>query len=508
MEKISRIEIQKTSLLIIVALIASAYFVPTVVSQPPTQPIIYVSPSTYNATRIYESFNISVNIRDVTETMQLIGAQWKLKFNATILEVLDVVEGDFFKAFGQTIFSYTQEGDYVISFSLLYTGSPDSPEWPPAVFPEGEGTLAIITFNTTYRPTLSEPEISCDLQITDTMLLDVEGSEIDHSSEDGHYVVALLPSLTVTPKQYVAKREGEVFPISININELDSSWRLVGVQWKLKFDPDLLSVLNVTEGGFFKAFGQTIFSYTQEGDYVISFSLLYTGSPDSPEWPPAVFPEGSGTLATIFFNATHFPWKPVPSCDLKLDDVGLLDVDGGYIPYKVSHGLYEIAPYLALMPNTGFAATTIVGGRFASNSKITVTWDGTPVVTVPSPLTTDSNGNFTAIIAVPAQATLGTPLISVHTVAATDEELNSANATFTIDISGLQGPQGERGPQGEKGEKGDTGLQGPQGPQGPQGEKGETGPAGPAEMLWGSIILAIVAIVIAVYSLFRAMRSA
>jgi PKD repeat protein len=105
---------------------------------------------------------------------------------------------------------------------------------------------------------------------------------------------------------------------------------------------------------------------------------------------------------------------------------------------------------VALTPSTGLASTTVVGSRFSNNSKITISWDGTIIPTIPHALITDANGSFTALISVPTQTTPG-----AHTINATDETGNWNTATFTVaDMTGPQGP------------KGDTGQEGPQGPPG------------------------------------------
>ena len=138
-------------------------------------------------------------------------------------------------------------------------------------------------------------------------------------------------------------------------------------------------------------------------------------------------------------------------------------------------------PYLCPVPDTGFASTTLVGAGFSPNSTITITWGDTPIPTVPSPLITDSNGNFTAIISVLTPTDLGK-----HVINATDAEGNASVVAFTvIDMSGPQGPAGETGPQGETGPKGDPRA------------------AAPTEHLWASIILAIIAICIAAYAVFK-----
>ena len=148
---------------------------------------------------------------------------------------------------------------------------------------------------------------------------------------------------------------------------------------------------------------------------------------------------------------------------------------------------------LELTPDTGFAATTIVGsGGFAANSIITITWDGTPVPTVPQQITTDAYGNFTAIITVPTQTASG-----AHVVNATDEYGRSAEITFTV--VDMTGPTGATGATGSAGATGATGAAGP------QGETGETGPAGEVSLVYvaAPIGLSVLAIILAVFVMLR-----
>jgi len=501
MEKTSRTIIHKNALLLlfVLALAISVTMTGTVASlSSEIKPTIYVYPSTYVATHIGENFSVSVKIKDVTEDMQLIGVQWKLEFNTTILEVLNVTEGDFLKNCAATAgpdygtyFYWIQEEDHVLSFTLYYKFPA-----PPTVFPEGSGTLAIITFNATHRPTEAEPEASCILKLTNTMLLNFDDEEIAHNIEDGYYEITPLsfPGITVTPNLFIATHIGEIFNVNIDIKNLDRDWRLIGADFKLHYNTTLLETKEdwISEGPFLQQFAPygTWFGSYVEHDYGLVGILILPNATGTYAEP---FPEGNGTLATITFNATSLPWEPTPSCVLQLDDALLIDVNIDLIPHTVSHGYYEVAPYLTLVPDSGFAATTIAGGRFAANSQITITWDGEPVITVPSPLTTDSYGNFTAIITVLNQTDPG-----LHTVTSTDQEGNKANTKFTvIDMTGPQGPVGPPRPQGPQGEQGEQGAQGPVGPAGPQGE-----PA-PTEVVWASIIIAIIAIIIAAYSVLR-----
>lgn len=120
---------------------------------------------------------------------------------------------------------------------------------------------------------------------------------------------------------------------------------------------------------------------------------------------------------------------------------------------KVMDFCNSLSTQITLTPSTGFTCTTIAGSGFTNNSRVTITWDGTIIPTIPNTATTDAMGDFTAIVTVPAQTTVGT-----HVVNVTDELGNTATATFKV--VNMTGPQGS---QGSKGENGTQGLQGPQG---------------------------------------------
>jgi len=513
MDKYSITKIQKKVLLWLIITITVTWMIDAsilvVKSQTPSEtPTVYVDPVTYSAKHRGELFEIDVGIKDVTSDLHLIGAEFKLRYNTSVLETKAgwVTEGDFLKGFAElagtnTWFTVYVEDDYGLVGILILPNATGA--WNPP-YPEGSGTLATITFNATY----GARDVSCDLELYDTMLINDNLEEIIHEVTHGHYEMSLPPpKLEVVPEQYVVTQTGEVFNINIDVKDLDPDWRLFGVEFKLRYNTTVLQTKGewISEGPFLEQFAPygTWFAGIVEDDYGLVGILILPSATGVPAEP---FPEGDGTLATITFNATYLPWEPKPSYILQLEDTKLVDINIELIPHTVSHGQYKIGPYFTLEPDTGFAATTIVGGRFAANSKITITWDGQPVTTVPNPLITDLNGNFTAIITVPVQTEPG-----VYTVVSTDQTGTNTGATFAvIDMTGPQGPegpqgeQGEEGPEGLQGEQGEEGPEGPQGPQGPQGEtgeQGEQGSAAPTEMVWASIIIAIIAIIIAVYLL-------
>jgi hypothetical protein len=156
-------------------------------------------------------------------------------------------------------------------------------------------------------------------------------------------------------------------------------------------------------------------------------------------------------------------------------------------------GILGEGVFLSLVPQSGFASTTIVGSGFSNDSAVSITWDGMAIPTVPDVLMTDGTGDFNALISVPTQTATG-----AHIVRAMDGSGNIGTAMFTVvNMTGPQGPKGDTGSQGAtglqgpQGLKGDTGAQGSTGSQGLKGDKGDTGPQGPAASLQGAQLVLI-----------------
>jgi hypothetical protein len=88
-------------------------------------------------------FNIDITIHDVDPDTHIVGIQFKLEFDTTLLEVEsseDVTEGDFVKQFGETFFVVHVE-DNVIIGELQMPPYPGDNGWM-----RGTGTLATIQF--------------------------------------------------------------------------------------------------------------------------------------------------------------------------------------------------------------------------------------------------------------------------------------------------------------------------------------------------------------------------
>jgi len=158
--------------------------------------------------------------------------------------------------------------------------------------------------------------------------------------------------LKVEPATYQAKRLNETFSINITVSNLKEYWRVIGYNFILTYNTTLLQKINVTEGPFFKRFGDTFFIVVQvdpiRGHIVMMGGVLLA--------PYADFPQGSGTIATVTFKAKYQERgleKPPLSADLKLWDpidkmppmlIDDTEPDSLEIPLNIQHGRYEILP--------------------------------------------------------------------------------------------------------------------------------------------------------------------
>ena len=301
-------------------------------------------------TSVGDNFTVNVNVADFVDP-GLYAYEFKLKYDNTLLKAtawalpeghfLTPAEGEMPIYLVPASGIYQEDGYVLVAITLQ----------GDAVGKTGAGTMATVTFEITQAPSPTEA-VSCDLELRELVFADPEIEDIVVTPEHGYYEFSPpKPSvyLSVEPSIAGAVEVGDEVVVAIMINEVEEEIRLIAVQWRLYFNTTLLSVTDVTEGGFFKNWAETaglnpddvFFWWLQEDDYAVSFTIYA----EFVENPPTVFPEGSGTLATITFNATYKPETGRATCDLLLDEefVLLLDIDENVIPYHhLEHGGYQM----------------------------------------------------------------------------------------------------------------------------------------------------------------------
>lgn len=137
---------------------------------------ISVSPSTSTA-EIGETFSIDIRISDVID---LYGWEFKLKWNKTILDPLNVIEGTFLKNNGDTYFinKINETLGYMLVDCTLLGNIPGV---------SGTGTLATVEFSVNGQG-------ECSLDLYDTKLVSSLEESITHTTNDGNFVTS-APSI-------------------------------------------------------------------------------------------------------------------------------------------------------------------------------------------------------------------------------------------------------------------------------------------------------------------------
>lgn len=297
---------------------------------PPAAPHIWLeaSPSTYEAIKP-RPFNVTIMVKNVSALDSLIGIQLIVSYNATSLQGTEIIQGDFLNkstwAPYSTIPTYYFDERGAVYGELILPNN--TGQWTPP-FPEGNGTVAVITF----LPILHE-EASFNITITPLFgqfFLDKDDEYIPYLPANNcqfMYNPLPVPTLAVTPSEYIASHIGETFDINVTINDLDGQWNMTYVEFKLGYNNNFLQMLNVTEGDFLSQFGTTTFNHEVDGYIKANITLTTT-----------TYPSGSGTLATITFNVT----SSLGSCALSLNETKLLDFEMEEVLHEVESGYYQL----------------------------------------------------------------------------------------------------------------------------------------------------------------------
>ncbi len=158
-----------------------------------------VEPSFVQAHMIDEVFSVNVTISGLSVNYQTAGIEFRLGFNSTLLEVVDVVEGPFMEDpewnhYG-TFFTYFVEGETILYPAHVLVGIlllPDGTgSWVD--FPHGDGVLATITFRAIYQEATVDPEstppTTCDLDLFNAAIGDPFLDRLPVNTEDGLYEI-------------------------------------------------------------------------------------------------------------------------------------------------------------------------------------------------------------------------------------------------------------------------------------------------------------------------------
>jgi hypothetical protein len=307
------------------------------------------------------TFTVNIVLQDITPEDDLVGIEFKLYWDPTMLEGMSMVipagsiwqEADDDGNLWKTKMLVNKTGGYC---HYIVTCSSLSQGYTTGYLPLDEspsGIAATITLKIIAEPARYEM-LTCALDLTGTKLANGGGGAITHTSTDGLYEYiwappSTYPHLSVSPASITYNAQPYVpytpeFDVNIRINNLDDDWHLVGLQFTLGYNTTLLEIKDVTEGPFLAGYGETWFVTHVEFDYAYVMVLFYPINLTN----PTAWPGGSGVLATITFQgiyAQEFPW--VGSCPLQLTNIALVDERDEEIPFDPAiNGLYTIKGYV------------------------------------------------------------------------------------------------------------------------------------------------------------------
>ena len=199
--------------------------------------------------------------------------------------------------------------------------------------PDGKRTVATITLHVEDEPTKTEGFLETVLDLTNSIVSDMDGNPIGLTEGDGYFKVSWAqpttnPYLYVDPSVYTATDLGEQFDINIMIDNLKEGWELVGLEFKLGFNGTLLEALSINNGTFFESFagppnGDAFYFGVIGSDYVNVGAMVLPDENGTWYSPYPNTESGPGLVASITFNATFqevFPPIASLECDLTLYD--------------------------------------------------------------------------------------------------------------------------------------------------------------------------------------------
>jgi hypothetical protein len=135
--------------------------------------------------KVGQTVNINVTVLDVDANLHIVGIQFCLKYDKTILDVTNVCLGDFMKQFGNVSFFWYNDVE-----AGLIVGELQLPPWPGEKgWMMGSGTLVSIEFKVVFSPSLKTFTV---LELTNAFLGDAEGTRVNFKYLKNGSFVALL----------------------------------------------------------------------------------------------------------------------------------------------------------------------------------------------------------------------------------------------------------------------------------------------------------------------------
>ncbi len=169
------------------------------------EPYFKVNPESVQLGLINKTCQIDITINDLDPSLAAVSYEFRLLYNATLLQVVNMTEGPFLKQFNQTssppytLFSASIENSppYGPNVHVRVVILPNATGGYPGPFPQGNGTIATITFKAIYqekgydaiRGGYFKPAFTCNFTLNETLIADTAEHQIPHRAEQGRYTI-------------------------------------------------------------------------------------------------------------------------------------------------------------------------------------------------------------------------------------------------------------------------------------------------------------------------------
>jgi parallel beta-helix repeat protein len=154
-------------------------------------PYFKVEPQLIELGLLNKTFSVNVTMNDLDVSQRTVALQFRLCYNATLMQFMNITEGPFMTQAGDTFFirSVEEDGEYGPNILVGILVLPDENGiWH--TFPQGNGVLTTITFKAINQERgLEKPPLTCSLILNDTLIVDDQIEEVPHTTQDGTYIM-------------------------------------------------------------------------------------------------------------------------------------------------------------------------------------------------------------------------------------------------------------------------------------------------------------------------------
>jgi len=174
----------------------------------------------------------------------------------------------------------------------------------------------MITFKILKVPTMAQVQLNCSLTLGAVKIGDRAANPLPKNVTNGFYQInyvfpSALPYYSVSPSTFTATSVGQLFNISVLVNNLASGWEAVGFEFHLSYNATVLNATAIYEGPWLPPYGAppnqgTLPLKVYGANFVVFGDVVLPDGGGTWNAPPC-FPSAGipgGVLAIITFNAT------------------------------------------------------------------------------------------------------------------------------------------------------------------------------------------------------------